>query len=137
MNRPFQSQSRRNHAEAARCIEFFVVPVLHFDVQNRGAAPAKFGGHRAFVKCHVFQCIGIENGEKTEQMRGIVNRRFVEENQILVNCTAPDIKTGVSVACRFHAGYKLQGLDDVLFAKNNGDVFNVFWVEFGDGHLVV
>ncbi len=54
-------------------------------------------------------------------MRSTVNRRFIQDDQVLIDTTATHIKSGGSFGARTYTRQKLNRFQNILLAQNYRD----------------
>ena len=47
----------------------------------------------AFDKCDIGDGIGVEHGEEAEQVVGIIDRDPIQQDEVLVGASSPDVHT--------------------------------------------
>src|SRR5690606_41752966 len=84
-----------------------------------------------FVNREIFDRIGIKYREKSEQVRRIVNRRFVKQDQILIGTPAAHKKTSAYVV-GLDSWKELYGFDYIALTKCQGHHFKFPYIQLND-----
>ena len=119
VDRAFEVHFGRDKANGNIALQMLVVAVVLRHVQHRTQPSAETGGEAAFVKGHILDGIGIEGREETAEMRHIVERHAVEQEEVLVGTAATHIHATVALTSALHTRHQLQGLDDVGLAEEH------------------
>lgn len=99
------------------------LPVEH--VQHGRHPAAILGRISAFYQFHAFHGIGVEGAEDAAKVVGIVHVDVIQQDQVLIGRTAPDIESGRKIGDRGHAGQGEDRAEDIGFHRRNHalDVF--------------
>ena len=94
------------------------VAFLHLAVEDGRDAPAVLCGHVALVKRHLVHRLGIEDGDHAEEVRRVINRCLVDEDEVLVVGAAAHEQSRRGVADGFHTRLHLYRFENVGLAKH-------------------
>ena len=105
------------------------------DVQYGGEPAAEAGRNRALVQLHVVDGVRVEYGEEAEHVGRIVDRRFVEQDEVLVGPAAADAQSGREIAGGFNAWEECERPDRVGLTEDDGHQLDRLDVEARGAHL--
>ena len=74
------------------------VPVLGVCVKDRRYPPAKFSGEISLVQIGSAKNVVVEHGNESEKMPCAINRGVVQQNEVLIDPSSPNGKTGRSLS---------------------------------------
>ena len=111
------------------------VAVLHVHLQHRRQATPIPRRKASLGDAHLFHRIGIEHGEKTEQMAHTVERHAIEDDEVLIGTASPNVKPRSSFSTGLHSGHQLQTLQQIHFSTNRWKPPHLVHGDFHFGHL--
>ena len=77
-DRPLDGEPGADEAQSACGFPFFGVALFQSDVEDRAHSSSVLSRHGPFDEVDVFDGVGVEHTEESEQMRGVVHRRIVQ-----------------------------------------------------------
>ena len=131
----FEVEFGRDGADGDIAVDFFVVAVVGGNVEDAGESSAEAGGETAFEEGDVLDGVGIESREEAAEMVDVVERDAVEEEEVLVRAASAHVHAAGAFVTGLYAGEELDGFNDVGFAKEDGDGFELFNGHFEGTHL--
>src|SRR5882757_640698 len=141
-NRAFGIEPGRDQPDTPAQVIVLVIPVIHFNIHYGGETTSIFGRHSPLVNRDILYSVRVEGGKESQEVRGIVDGGFIQQDQVLVGAPAPYKKTAVAVSGKLNAREQLDGLQDVFFPKEDGDILNLVGRQFlyphqGFGDVVI
>ena len=73
--------------------------------------------------------------EKTKEMGGVINSRFIQEDQVLIGPTPTNIKAGIAFALGFYAGQQGDSFQNITFAQQHRYLVDLRHAQLLDTHL--
>ena len=131
-DRPLGQQPRGQDADLPLHAPLLQVPVPQPHVEDRPEAPAEPGGVRPLRQLDAAHGVAVERGQEAEQVRGVVDRDAVQEQERLVRRPAADVEPGRPLLAAPHAGQQLDRLEHVGLAQEGGEAADV---AAGERHL--
>ena len=122
-NRPLDHDVGGNEPDTTLHMVFFLVAVLHVDVDNGGKTTAVTCWESAFYKLHRLDGVAIEDRKETEEVVGIVDGGFIEDDEVLVGTATAHVDARSTFRSRLHTRQQQQGLKDILLAKKHRHLF--------------
>src|SRR5687768_18508426 len=83
-NRSLKADPPGNGADGAETREFLRVTLSCVHIEDRRKAAAVFRLYAALIELYILQNVGVEGGEKTKKMRGVIHYGIVKQDQVLV-----------------------------------------------------
>src|SRR5690606_15318040 len=93
--------------------KIFAISILLTDIQYRRCPSPKSRRNTPFVQFYILDRICIKNRKETQQMGGIVNNGLVQEHQILIGGTSPNMKATGTLPIIGYSREHLQGLYNI------------------------
>ena len=111
------------------------VAVLHVDFQN-GRQPAAVARRKpALGDAHVLDRIRVEHAEKPKQVVHAVQRHAIEEHEVLVRGATANVEAARAFAPALDARQQLERLEQVDFAADGREGFDLVNGDLHFGHL--
>src|ERR1700754_1056816 len=118
----FRIQPRRDQPDPAAKVIVLIIAIVHFNIHGRRKPAPIFRRHSPLVDGDIFYRIGIKGGEKAQQMRGIIDRCFIQQDQVLIGPAATDIKAAVPIPGKLDPRQQLYRLKHISFPKQHGNI---------------
>ena len=115
-DRPLQVQVAGDKPQRGATVELFHIPLLRLYIDDGGQASAVASRESRLKKVHPLDRFIVEGGEKAADMVHLIDRVAVDQEQVLIRITAPDIQAGDTFRPNRHTGCQLQGTDDIGLA---------------------
>ena len=93
-----QRQAGGEQADPAPPVPFLAVALLHAQVDHGGDAAAEAGGVLPLVEGDGLQRVGVEDRQEAEEVKGVVYRGAVEQDQVLPRGAAADEQSAEALA---------------------------------------
>ena len=122
-NRRFDHHAPAKRTRRHERTGFLLRSVLHLRVQHRRYPPPVLHGKRASVQFDVLERFGLENGNETERVPGMVHGRAVQHIQVLIRRSAANQHAAVQFARLADARKVLEGLEKIRFPGKRGQSF--------------
>ena len=133
--RSFQMQTARQQTQTQGTLHLLAVAVAAADLQHGRDAAAILGRNRALVEFHVVDHVGIEQRQDAEHMVRIVDRPFVEQDEVLVGRTAAHVEAAGSLAHRLDTRQGKHHLQGVSLAEGHRHVLDQVDAHLLDAHM--
>jgi len=131
----FHQKSAGQQPHTAARSPTLVVALALPHVQHAAQSTAVNGGHTAFVQLGIAYGIGVENREKSKQMRGVEDRRLVQQDEVLVGIAAAHVKTVGPFAHGRNPGKQANGPNDVCLTQQLRQFFHFLGADLGNRYL--
>ena len=113
----FQPNVGAQQTQIAAGIEAPVIAVFSGNFHYGRESAAVFGIKNTFVQLHIFDRIGVESGEKTEQVIDIVHRKSIVEGKGLVGRATTHVQPAGMLICSADTGHQLEGSENIPLAE--------------------
>ena len=112
----------RQRTNTRRTGKLLHVCLLGGHLQHTANPAAIFHGNACLEQLHILHRIRIECREQAEQMRWVIHRASIEEDEVLVGSASSHIISAGSLANGGHSRQREHNLHDVRLAKRRRDV---------------
>ena len=121
-------------ANACRTRELLHVGLLRNHLQHAADTTSVFHGNARLEQLHILDRIGIERGEQSKQVGGIVNGSSIEKYEVLVGGSSSHVVSAGGLANGGHTRQCENYLHDVRLAKRRRDVLQYLGLELLSAH---
>ena len=112
-DRPLQVAPQSQQTNRKITMIFIPVAIIGPYVYYGRKPSSVFGRKASFIKCCIFDGIRVKGGKETEQMVGVINRIAIQQKEVPIRITSPDMKSGHPFGPHCNTGQSLQGFHHI------------------------